>query len=224
MGGETTEITDATRDVLLEAAHFEPTSVGDTSRRHRLGSEASRRFERGVDDALPRAAAELAVTILVELGAAQRTHRSTDLDDRPMVPPIELDPTHPGRVAGIEYPYETVVSRLGDIGCVVRERAGAFDVTPPSWRPDLRIAVDLVQEVIRLEGYANLPSTLPRATAGTGLTQVQRLRRLVGRTLAAAGYIEVLCSPFVDAASAERLQLDGGDGRIPTVRIANPVF
>lgn len=223
MGGESTEITAETRDVLLEAAHFEPTSVAYTSRRHRLGSEASRRFERGVDDALPRAAAELAVSILVELGAAQRTHRSTDLDDRPLMPPIELDPTHPGRIAGIEYPYETVVSRLGDIGCIVRERAGAFDVTPPSWRPDLRIAVDLVEEVIRLEGYSNLPSTLPRATAGAGLTHEQRLRRLLGRTLAASGYVEVLCSPFVDAASGERLLLERGDGRIPTVRLANPV-
>ncbi|HVS68978.1 MAG TPA: phenylalanine--tRNA ligase subunit beta [Mycobacteriales bacterium] len=223
MGGESTEITAETTDVLLEAAHFEATSVAYTSRRHRLGSEASRRFERGVDDALPRAAAELAISLLVDLGAAQRTDRSTDLDDRPLAPIIELDPTHPGRIAGIDYPYETVVSRLNDIGCSVRERAGAFDVTPPSWRPDLRRAEDLVEEVVRLEGYSNLPSTLPRATAGAGLTRDQRLARLVGRTLAGAGFIEVLCSPFTDAASAERMQLEPGDGRIPTVRIANPV-
>jgi phenylalanyl-tRNA synthetase beta chain len=223
MGGESTEITADTTDVLLEAAHFEPTSVAYTSRRHRLGSEASRRFERGVDDALPRAAAEVAIALLVELGAAQRTDRSTDVDNRPPAPSIELDPTHPGRIAGVDYPYETVVTRLTDIGCTVRERAGAFDVVPPSWRPDLRIAVDLVEEVVRLEGYANLPSTLPRATAGSGLTHDQRLRRLIGRTLAAAGYTEVLCSPFIDADSAQRLQLERGDGRIPTVRIANPV-
>ncbi|HVT65205.1 MAG TPA: phenylalanine--tRNA ligase subunit beta [Mycobacteriales bacterium] len=223
MGGESTEITDATHDVLLEAAHFDPISVAYTSRRHRLGSEASRRFERGVDDALPRQAAELAISILVDLGAAKRTDRSTDIDNRPLPPSIELDPTHPGRIAGVDYPYETVVTRLTDIGCVVRERAGAFDVVPPSWRPDLRIAEDLVEEVVRLEGYANLPSTLPRATAGAGLTRDQRLRRLIGRTLAGAGYTEVLCSPFVDAASGERLQVEPGDARIPTVRIANPV-
>jgi phenylalanyl-tRNA synthetase beta chain len=223
MGGESTEITDATRDVLLEAAHFEPTTVAYTSRRHRLGSEASRRFERGVDDALPRQAAELAIAVLVELGAAQRTDRSTDIDNRPLVPSIELDPSHPGRIAGIEYPYETVVTRLNDIGCTVRERAGAFDVVPPSWRPDLRIAVDLVEEVVRLEGYANLPSTLPRALAGAGLTREQRLRRVIGRSLADAGYTEVLCSPFVDEAAGQRLQVEPGDGRNPSVRLANPV-
>jgi phenylalanyl-tRNA synthetase beta chain len=223
MGGESTEITPSTRDVLLEAAHFEPTTVAYTSRRHRLGSEASRRFERGVDDALPRQAAELAISILVELGAAQRTDRSTDIDNRPPAPSIELDPSHPGRIAGIDYPYETVVSRLTDIGCTVRERAGAFDVVTPSWRPDLKIAVDLVEEVVRLEGYANLPSTLPRATAGAGLTREQRLRRVVGRTLAGSGYTEVLCSPFIDAAAGERLQVEPGDARIPSVRIANPV-
>ncbi|HVV76644.1 MAG TPA: phenylalanine--tRNA ligase subunit beta [Mycobacteriales bacterium] len=223
MGGESTEITGDTRDVLLEAAHFDSVSVAYTSRRHRLGSEASRRFERGVDDALPRAAAEIAIALLVDLGAAKRTDRSTDLDDRALTPTIELDPAHPGRIAGVDYPYETVVTRLTDIGCGVRERAGAFDVTPPSWRPDLRIAVDLVEEVVRLEGYANLPSTQPRATAGAGLTRDQRLRRLVGRTLAGSGYVEVLCSPFVDAASAERLLLGADDGRVPSVRIANPV-
>ncbi|HVT22832.1 MAG TPA: phenylalanine--tRNA ligase subunit beta [Mycobacteriales bacterium] len=223
MGGESTEITDATREVLLEAAHFEATSIAYTSRRHRLGSEASRRFERGVDDALQRVAAELVVSCLVELGAAQRTDRSTDVDTRPLTPAIELDPAHPGRIAGIEYPYETVVTRLTEVGCSVRERPGAFDVVPPSWRPDLRIAVDLVEEVIRLEGYGNLPSTLPRATAGAGLTTEQRLRRVIGRTLAGAGYTEVLCSPFVDAASAHRLGVEPGDGRIPSVRIANPL-
>ncbi|MGN6472672.1 MAG: phenylalanine--tRNA ligase subunit beta [Mycobacteriales bacterium] len=223
MGGESTEITDATTDVLLEAAHFEPTSIAYTSRRHRLVSEASRRFERGVDDALPRIAAEFVISLLADLGAVQRTDRSTDVDDRELIPSIELDPAHPGRIAGLDYPYETVASRLTDVGCSVRERIGAFDVTPPPWRPDLRLPVDLVEEVIRLEGYANLPSTLPRATAGAGLTREQRLRRVIGRALAGAGYVEVLCSPFVDAASAERMQLPDGDGRIPSVRIANPV-
>lgn len=223
MGGESTEITASTREVLLEAAHFEPTSVAYTARRHRLGSEASKRFERGVDNDLAATAAELAVSLLAELGAVRRTDEITDVDRRTASVAISLDPEHPGRMAGVAYPRESVVRRLTEIGCRTEDNGERLHVTPPTWRPDLRIPVDLVEEVVRLEGYAGLPSTRPRAVAGAGLTTNQRLRRIVGRTLAAAGYTEVLCSPFVDLDSAERLQLEQDDPRTPSVRIANPV-
>jgi phenylalanyl-tRNA synthetase beta chain len=224
MGGAATEITDATREVLLESAHFEATTVAYTARRHRLGSEASRRFERGVDDALAPAAAELAVSLLVELGAARRSGDVTDVDERAATGPITLDAGLPGRIAGVAYPPATVVRRLTQIGCQVDDAGDSgFAVAPPTWRPDLRLDVDLVEEVVRLEGYSGLPSTQPRATAGSGLTHVQRLRRVVGRSLAAHGCTEVLCSPFVGFESAEALMLEPGDGRIPSVRIANPV-
>jgi phenylalanyl-tRNA synthetase beta chain len=224
MGGVATEITDATREVLLESAHFEATTVAYTARRHRLGSEASRRFERGVDQALAPAAAELAVSLLVDLGAASRTSRHTDVDERPAIERIALDSSLPGRIAGIPYPTETVVRRLGQVGCEVEQSGETrLAVLPPSWRPDLRLDVDLVEEVVRLEGYSSLPSTLPRAPAGAGLTREQRLRRVISRALAADGYTEVLCSPFVAEHSAEQLMLDAGDGRVPSVRLANPV-
>lgn len=224
MGGAATEITGSTRDVLLESAHFEPTTVAYTARRHRLGSEASRRFERGVDQELAPAAAELAVSLLVELGAARRTGEVTDVDDRTPAEVITIDAALPSRIAGVVYPTETVVRRLSQIGCEVAERdGGELTVRPPSWRPDLRLDVDLVEEVVRLEGYAGLPSTLPRATAGSGLTHAQRLRRVIGRAMAGAGYTEVLCSPFVGPETAAALMLEPGDGRIPSVRIANPV-
>ncbi|HEX3706012.1 MAG TPA: phenylalanine--tRNA ligase subunit beta [Mycobacteriales bacterium] len=223
MGGEATEITAMTREVLLESAHFEPTTVAYTARRHRLGSEASRRFERGVDRDLAPAAAELAASLLTELGAARRGGAVTDVDQRPAPERIELDPTLPGRVAGVAYSTETVIKRLTQVGCVVEQSPRALSVAPPSWRPDLRIPVDLVEEVVRLEGYVHLPSTLPRATAGAGLTHRQRLRRVLSRALAADGFVEVLCSPFVGAETAEQLGLDAGDARIPSVRIANPV-
>jgi phenylalanyl-tRNA synthetase beta chain len=224
MGGASTEITDATREVLLESAHFEATTVAYTARRHRLGSEASRRFERGVDNALAPAAAELAVSLLTDLGAARRTGLATDIDVRPTTQRIEIDAALPGRIAGVVYPASTVARRLTEVGCDVEESVdGSMRVLPPSWRPDLRLDVDLVEEVVRLEGYAALPSTLPRATAGAGLTTAQRLRRVVSRALADDGYVEVLCSPFVGPETADQLMLEAGDGRIPSVRIANPV-
>jgi phenylalanyl-tRNA synthetase beta chain len=100
---------------------------------------------------------------------------------------------------------------------------GILTVVPPSWRQDLRYPSDLAEEVIRLEGYDNVPVRMPRATAGKGLTGAQRLRRAVGRALAGAGYVEVLSQPFSSAADYERMQLPDGDARRRAVRIANPL-
>jgi phenylalanyl-tRNA synthetase beta chain len=224
MGGASTEVTESTSDVLLEAAHFEAVLVSGAARRHRLGSEASRRFERGVDDALAPAGAELAVRLLQQLAGAAAEAPAVDVDVRPPRPSISLTADLPGRLAGVPYSRETVERRLREVGCEISESGEAtLSVTPPSWRPDLRIPADLVEEVVRLEGYAALPATVPTAPAGRGLTRTQRLRRQVGRTLAAAGYVEVLSSPFVDAGSAHRLLLDADDPRVPSVRVANPV-
>src|SRR3954471_24604988 len=220
MGGASTEISETTADVVLEAAHFDPVCIAYTSRRHRLPSEASRRFERGVDDALSPAAAAAAVRLLVDLGGATAAPGVTDADKRPPRPVIALDPALPGRVAGVPYPAEVVRRRLTDVGCSV-EGAEPLEVTPPSWRPDLRRSVDLVEEVVRLEGYDALPSTVPSAPAGAGLTRSQRQRRAVGRAMAAAGYAEVLTYPFVSSESSA--WLDESDERRPSVRLANPV-
>jgi phenylalanyl-tRNA synthetase beta chain len=222
MGGASTEISESTTDVVLEAAHFDPVSIAYTSRRHRLPSEASRRFERGVDDALAPAAAEVAVRMLAELGGAVASPGVTDVDRRKPREVIVLDPALPGRVAGVAYGDEVVRGRLLDVGCAVDGDA-PLRVTPPSWRPDLRRPVDLVEEVARLEGYDRLPSTVPAAPAGSGLTRAQRQRRSVGRSLAATGCAEVLTYPFVSLEGGGARWLTESDERIPSVRLANPV-
>ena len=222
MGGAATEINAATTDVVLEAAHFDPVSIAYTSRRHRLPSEASRRFERGVDDALAPAAAAVAVQMMVELGGASASDGVTDVDRRPARQVIELDPRLPGRLVGVPYTDDVVRRRLTEVGCGV-DGAGPLTVTPPSWRPDLRRPVDLVEEVARLEGYDGLPSTVPAAPAGSGLTRQQRQRRIVGRVLADAGYAEVLSYPFVSLEGGGAAWLDEADERRPSVRLANPV-
>jgi phenylalanyl-tRNA synthetase beta chain len=223
MGGAATEIRAETTDVVLEAAWFDPVTVAYTARRHRLGSEASRRFERGVDNDLAPSAGQVAVTMIAELGAGTPAESVTDVDLRQPTPVIVISAELPGRLAGVTYSLDTVERRLRDVGCTVASLADGLEVTPPSWRPDLKIAVDLVEEVVRLEGYERLPSIVPTPPAGRGLTRAQRLRRQVGRALADAGFVEVLTTPFVDAASAERLQFDATDPRTPSVRIANPV-
>jgi phenylalanyl-tRNA synthetase beta chain len=217
MGGADTEIGEGTTRVLLEAAHFAPSTVTRTARRHRLPSEASRRFERGVDPDLAAAAAEAAVRLLVELGGAV-AGPGTDVDQRPARPVLTLPASKPGRVAGVDYSRDTVVRRLEQVGCAV-SGADELQVTPPSWRPDLTGQAELVEEVVRLEGYEQVPVVLPVAPAGRGLSAEQRLRRTAGRALAAAGLVEVVTTPFVSEQALTALGLD----RFDPPRLQNPL-
>jgi phenylalanyl-tRNA synthetase beta chain len=205
MGGAATEISGSTTSILLEAAHFEASSVTRTARRHRLPSEASKRYERGVDPDLAAAAAEAAVRLLVEYGGAV-AGGITDVDNRVPRPQLRLPVGKPGKVAGRDYAPEVVRRRLEDVGCTV-EGDGTLLVTPASWRPDLTGAAELVEEVIRLEGYDTVPVALPTAPAGRGLTEGQRLRRSASRALAAAGLVEVVTPPFVAETLVDALAL-----------------
>lgn len=223
MGGELTEVSAATRDVLIEAAHFDPATVARTARRHRLPSEASRRFERGVDDDLQPVAAELAVRLLVEHGGGTADPAVTDVDERPARPSIRMRADEPSRLIGREYPLERVVELLRQVGATVTADGDHLVVTPPSWRGDLRQPADLVEEVARLDGYAEIPSVLPLAPAGGGLTLEQRLRRSVGRALAETGLTEVLSYPFTSLERADELGLPADDPQRRAVRLANPL-
>jgi len=233
MGGAGTEIADpvvdpapglvtGTTEVVIEAAHFAPIAIARTARRHRLPSEAAKRFERGVDPAAGRAAAQRAVDLLVLVAGGTAEAGVTEFAAAYPVHTISIAADHPDRVAGQEYGRETVVRRLQEVGCTV-EGGDVLVVTPPTWRPDLTDPNDLAEEVIRLEGYDTLPSTLPQVPAGRGLTEAQRLRRRTGIALASAGYVEVLNYPFVGEAALDALGLDAEDPRRATVKLANPI-
>ncbi len=223
MGGADTEVTDATRDVLVEAAHFDAVSTGRTARRHRLPSEASKRFERGVDPQLAPAAAELAVRLLVEHGGGTADAAWTDLDHVAAPEPISLDPGFPARLVGVDYPTEQVVATLREIGCDVEEADGRLVVTPPSWRPDLTGAPELTEEVARLRGYDAIPERVPTPPPGGGLTDAQRTVRRVREHLASSGLVEVLSYPFVAPAAHDALELPADDARRRALRLANPL-
>jgi phenylalanyl-tRNA synthetase beta chain len=223
MGGGATEVQPTTTDVLIEGAHFDPVTIARAARRHKLPSEASRRFERGVDPNAAAAAVQRTVDLLVLLGQGEADPAVTVESTRPAVADaILIDAALPGRVAGLAYTWETVVGRLQEIGCAV-EGSESLRVVPPSWRPDLTDPNDLAEEVIRLEGYDRVPSTMPRVPAGRGLTVKQRVRRRVGRDLAAAGYVEVLCYPFVGERDFDQLQVPADDPRRRTLRLLNPL-
>ncbi|MEO7753709.1 MAG: phenylalanine--tRNA ligase subunit beta [Terracoccus sp.] len=228
MGGASSEVTDTTTDVLIEAAHFDPTTVARSSRRHRLVTEASKRFERGVDPAVTAAAAQLAVDLLVEHGGGTADPDVTDVDHTSPRTAYLLDVTEPARIVGVDYPRARVLEILRDLGCAVDEFGNGADethvlVTPPSWRPDLVDAPDYAEEVARIDGYDAIPSITPTPTEGRGLTHEQKARRVVADALAASGLTEVLSYPFVADDLADRLLLPADDDRRHAVRLANPL-
>ncbi|RYJ20787.1 phenylalanyl-tRNA synthetase beta chain [Streptomyces sp. L-9-10] len=233
MGGANTEIADTTAhpetgetqgttDVVIEAAHFDAISIARTARRHKLASEASKRFERGVDPQAAAAAAQRTVDLLVLLAGGSAGAGVTEIIAPSAPHTITMPADHPDRVAGVTYGRETVVRRLQQIGCDVYGQ-DELVVTVPSWRPDLGEPNDLAEEVIRLEGYENLPSTLPTPPSGRGLTERQRLHRRVGRALAGAGYVEALNYPFLGDAALDALGLPADDDRRRTVTLVNPL-
>ncbi len=224
MGGAATEVSASTHELVIEAAHFLPVVAARQSRRHKLSSEASRRFERGVDSRLPPAASARACQLLSELGGATYVG-ATDVDARVRADGISIPVTHPGRVAGLEYADEIVIRRLEDVGCAVEgpDDSGMLTVLAPSWRPDLTDPNDLAEEVIRLEGYDRVPSTLRPTPPGRGLAAKKRHGLMVSRALAGAGLTEVRCYPFVGAATLDALGIPADDERRRLVRLANPL-
>ncbi|MEO3975298.1 phenylalanine--tRNA ligase subunit beta [Streptomyces sp. CAU 1734] len=233
MGGAHTEIADAvpdpetgrirgTTEVVIESAHFDPVTVARTSRRHKLISEGSKRFERGVDPQAAAAAAQRTVDLLVLLAGGTAEAGVTQVISPSAPRTISMSADHPDRVAGVEYGRETVVRRLQQVGCDVYGQ-DELVVTVPSWRPDLTEINDLAEEVIRLEGYENLPSTLPRPPAGRGLTLRQRLHRRVGRALAGAGYVEAPNYPFIGKQALDQLGLAADDPLRRLVKLVNPL-
>jgi phenylalanyl-tRNA synthetase beta chain len=222
MGGASTEIGADTSDVVLEAAHWDPDSIARSVRRHRLPSEAARRFERNVDPEIAGVALARCVDLLVEYGGAAAVDGYTVVGT-PSVPiTIEMDVAHPTAVAGMVIPPADVRAHLVAVGCAV-DGDGTLRVQPPSWRPDLLIPADLVEEVIRLAGYDRLPSALPIAPAGRGLSGRQQLLRNLSRAIAAAGYVEVLSYPFVSPAVHDAFGLAADDPRRNALRLVNPI-
>jgi phenylalanyl-tRNA synthetase beta chain len=279
MGGVETEVSETSRDLVIEAAHFSPRGIARMSRRHKLGSEASARFERGVDTELQVRASARAATMLATLSGGTLVPGCS-------IARVEIEPVtitmpadYPDSVAGLVYGLDTVLARLREVGCTIvqapeaatagqdtepeadtgptvtdeadpdagldvpvglaaghltsghaRHDHGRHDrsavtliVTPPSWRPDLTDPADLAEEVIRLEGYQNVPVHSVRAAGGRGLTGRQRMRRTVGRSLAYQGFVEVMSTPFTSAVDFDKLQLSADDPRRRAVRLANPL-
>ncbi|OBH98020.1 phenylalanine--tRNA ligase subunit beta [Mycobacterium sp. E2733] len=232
MGAASTEVRADSTDVLLEAAVWDPAAVSRTQRRLHLPSEAARRYERGVDPAISVAALDRCAALLADIAGGEVSGELTDWRGDPSVgnsvadwagPPIRIPADLPDRFAGVAYPSGTTARRLEQIGALVAEDGEALTVTPPSWRPDLVQPADLVEEVLRLEGLESIPSVLPAAPAGRGLTAGQKRRRAIGRSLAQSGYVEILPTPFLPAGVFDVWGLPADDPRRTTTQVLNPL-
>lgn len=228
MGAGTTEVRQSTTDVLLEAAVWDPAAVSRTQRRLRLYSEAGRRYERTVDPAISVAALDRCAALLAQIADGTVEPELTDWRGEPpredwSPPPVTMAIDLPDRTAGVDYAAGTAERRLTQIGAHVVVNDGRLTATPPSWRPDLRQPADLVEEVLRLEDLEVIPSVLPKAPAGRGLTALQKRRRAIGKSLALNGYVEVLPTPFLPAGVFDQWGLPADDARRRTTRVLNPL-
>ncbi|WP_127793185.1 phenylalanine--tRNA ligase subunit beta [Agromyces sp. LHK192] len=220
MGGADTEMGDATRNVLVEAANWDPVSIARTARRHKLPSEAAKRYERGVDPAIAPAAVSRVAQLMVDLAGGTADDGGSLIAEAPAREAILLPHGYATRLIGVEYTDEQVHDALAEIGGTVTRTEDGFEVVPPSWRPDLTGKAELVEEVARLVGYDLIPSVLPVAPPGRGLTRSQRLRRQVADVLAGAGATEVLAFPFVTD-DENRLFGSAAGGDVAQVKVAN---
>lgn len=223
MGGETTEMSATTTRVLIEAAHWDATSMFRTGKRHKLTSEAGKRNERGVDPTICEVAADRVAELLAEHGGGTIEPGVTVVGTPPAPVTITIPVDLPARISGIDIAAETTVAHLEAVGCSVALDGDSLTAVAPSWRPDMTDPYDLVEEVVRIVGYDQVPSVLPPAPPGRGRTEAQRLRRRVGLTLAGAGLVETISYPFVGEADWDRLDLPADDDRRTALRVVNPL-
>ena len=220
MGGLTSEVSNMTTKIALEAAHFDPLSISRNSRSHNLSSEASRRMERNTDPALAEIASARATQLLIDLADAKYVGTSqagSPIKNRK----VKISQTQISKYLGFPYTAKQVKSALLLIGCKVAGSGDLLTVEVPTWRPDLINFADFAEEIARLNSYDLIPATLPTGKGGARLNDMQYRKRAVAISLANQGFTEVINYPFV---SQEMVDLLGFTGdRAKSFKIANPM-
>jgi phenylalanyl-tRNA synthetase beta chain len=224
MGGANSEISNATRRVVFEAAYFAPAQIRQTSKALGLKTEASTRFERGMDRTAPPRAMMRALELLEQIGAGKRTGHITDVYPRPHQPKtVKLERARVAGLLGMEVPDQEIDRVLTALGFTVapapHKGVPYLDVTPPSWRVDINRPVDLIEEVGRHYGFEHLPTTFPGVEQAPPPSDARIARDRRFRTaLLAMGFSESITFAFIEAAAAEPYLA----GHAP-ITIANPL-
>lgn len=200
MGGKNSAVSSSTRDVFLECAFFSPLAIAGRARRYGLHTDASHRYERGVDYAIQALAMDRATTLLLQIAGGQPGPVTEALGELPVAPIITLDLSKVNRILGLEIPVLRIREILERLGLeVLTLDAQHLQVKVPSFRFDLSLDVDLVEEIARVYGYNNLPKTrtLSPMMLGTSTETRSELNKVKDR-LASLGYQEVITYSFVE--------------------------
>ncbi len=219
MGGEDSQISGSTRTVLLESAWFEPVFIRRTSKSQGLHTEASHRFERGADIEMAPKALDRAADLIVQLAGGEILRGALDVYPAPQQRnPIMLRRSEVQRVLGAEVSWEEIERFLRALGFEVERRGtDGWRVTPPSFRLDVSIEVDLIEEVARHYGYNRLPSRVKPAPARVTGSSVREVELKISETLVGIGYREIIPSPMIDPDENARFT------DRPPVVLANPL-
>ncbi|MDQ3528669.1 MAG: phenylalanine--tRNA ligase subunit beta [Actinomycetota bacterium] len=225
MGGASTEVDETTTDVLLEVAAFSPAAVLRTARRLKLFTEASTRFEKTVPPQTVLRGAARCAALLTQV-AGGRISAAADVWPQPASREvIGLRTDRVRRHLGMDLPDQRQAELLESIECSVSEAqdTAVLAVTPPDYRPDLRIEVDLDEEIARLHGYEQIPERVPCSGRAGGRRPAHAARRRVREALAGAGWTEAITFPFIGPDDLDALGLPPDDSRHQTVALVNPL-
>lgn len=220
MGGAESEVREDTRAIALEVAQFDPVSIRKTARRHGLRTEASYRFERGVDPLGQVPAAQRALSLLQTLAGARVAETILEEGTPQAQRPIPFRPAYANQLLGTQYPEEVQLAILRRLGCRV-EGEGPYRVTPPSRRLDLELEEDLVEEIARIQGYESIPLDLPAffpAPDNRGVERPYQRERRLRELLSGLGFQEVYTYSFMDPEEASLFRLPP-----PPWRLKNPL-
>ncbi len=226
MGGAATEVGESTTDILLESAHFAPTRIRKTARRLGLFTEASYRFERGVDHEGVVRAADRAARLLAELAGGEVATGVVEARGDPVshCDRVEIPVAKANRMLGTELTATEMITLLERVDIDANEVRGILSCSVPSYRGDISIPVDIVEEVARVYGYDRLPTTLPSArldspAVPTSYTMADRVRD----SLVASGLYETRSFPGISSKDWDAIRLPDDDPRRQSVRIVNPI-
>ncbi len=225
MGGEETEITTVSTEVLIEAANFNPTNIRRTARRYNLPSEASQRFEKGVNPEASIWAQERTALLIKRFAGGRVLKGIIDVNYLNMEPKaVTISPERINKILGVTIPEDKVMEIIERLGFAYKDiNAGQVEVTVPLRRADITIEEDLVEEVARLYGYDKIPTTLPGGKLHEAReSDEEKLNNLVRTVLTAGGYYECITYSFINPESLALLRIPNDDNRRQVVSVQNP--